>query len=71
MKLISQKHLQSAMEHTAELLKKDGSTQSMTVQELLDVAQFHPAQFASSLPALEILGLLGLGSEVVRVAEIA
>ena len=66
MKVITQKQIQLAIEHTAGLLKKDGSTQTLTVQEWLDAAQFHPAQFPSALPALEILGLLGLGDELVR-----
>jgi len=33
-------------------------------------AQFHPAQFPSALPALEILGLLGLGDELVRAEKL-
>jgi hypothetical protein len=66
MKVITQKHLQLAVEHLAGLLKRDGATQTLTVQEWLDVAQFKPAQFPSSLPALEILGLLGFGGEVVQ-----
>jgi hypothetical protein len=39
------------------------------VQEWLDVAQLHQAQFPSSLPALEILALLGLGNEMVEAKE--
>jgi hypothetical protein len=66
MKIIAHKQIQLAIEHVAGLLKKDGQAQTLTVQELLDAAQFHPAQFPSSLPALEILGLLGLGDEMVR-----
>ena len=54
------------MGHLADLLKRDGSLQSLTVQEWLDTAQLHPAQFQSSLPALEILGLLGFGDAVVQ-----
>jgi hypothetical protein len=66
MKVITQKHLKSAIAHVAELLKRDGAIQTLTVQEWLDAAQFRPAQFPSSLPALEILGLLGLGDELVQ-----
>jgi hypothetical protein len=66
MKVITHKQTKVAVEHLAELLKKDGASQTLTVQEWLDAAQFHPAQFPSSLPALEILGLLGLGDEMVR-----
>ncbi len=66
MKVITQKQMKLAMEHVAELLKKDGETQTLTVQEWLDAAQFRPAQFASSLPALEILDLLGFGDVVVK-----
>jgi len=69
MKVITQKQTQLAIEHVAGLLNRDGANQTLTVQEWLDVAQFRPAQFVSSLPALEILGLLGFGNEVVR-AEI-
>jgi hypothetical protein len=39
------------------------------VQEWLDIAQLHPAQFPSSLPALEILGLLGFGDTLVQAEE--
>ena len=66
MKVITHKQMKSAIEHLAELLKRDGGSQTLTVQEWLDAAQFHPAQFASSLPALEMLGLLGFGDELVR-----
>ena len=66
MKVITHKQAKMAVEHLAELLKKDGASQTLTVQEWLDAAQFHPGQFPSSLPALEILGLLGLGDEMVR-----
>jgi len=47
-----------------------GAGQTLTVQEWLDAAQFHPAQFPSALPALEILGLLGLGDELVRAEKL-
>jgi hypothetical protein len=66
MKVISQKQLKSAIDHVAELLKSDGAIQTQTVQEWLDAAQFRPAQFPSSLPALEILALLGFGNEMVQ-----
>ena len=66
MKVITHKQTKVAVEHLAELLKKDGASQTLTVQAWLDAAQFHPAQFPSSLPALEILGLLGFGDEMVR-----
>ena len=66
MKFITHKQMRLAMEHLAGLLKKDGASQTHTVQEWLDVAQPLPGQFASSLPALEILGLLGFGDELVQ-----
>ena len=70
MKIITQKQIHSAIEHVAGLLKKDGISQTLTVQELLDAAQFHPAQFPSALPALETLGLLGFGDELVRAEKL-
>jgi hypothetical protein len=66
MKIITQKQVKSAIHHLAELLKEDGASQTLTVQELLNAAQLHPAQFPASLPALEVLGLLGLGDEIVQ-----
>jgi hypothetical protein len=66
MKVITHKQMDLAIEHLAGLLKKDGASQTLTVQEWLDAAQFRPAQFPSSLPALEILGLLGFGDEMVK-----
>lgn len=66
MKIISQKQRELAMSRLAELLKQDGGMQTQTVQEWLDIAQLHPAQFPSSLPALEILGLLGFGDSLVQ-----
>jgi len=66
MKVITHKQTKAAVEHLAELLKKDGASQTLTVQAWLDAAQFRPAQFPSSLAALEILGLLGFGDEMVR-----
>ena len=70
MKVITQKHMKSAIDRLAELLKEDGATQSMTVEEWLDVAQPRPAQFPNSLPALEVLVLLGLGDERVPAVEL-
>ena len=66
MKVITKKQMELAIEHLAGLLKRDGASQTLTVQEWLDATQFHPAQFSSSLPALEILGLLGFGGEMVQ-----
>lgn len=66
MKVITHKRLELAKEHLTELLKKDGAEQTLTVQQWLDAAQYRPAQFASSLPALEILELLGFGEEMVH-----
>ena len=65
MKVISQKQIRSAFERVAALLKEDGEAQTLTVQEWLDVAESRPAQFAHSLPALEILQLLGFGDQTV------
>ena len=70
MKVITQKHMKLAIDHVAGLLKEDGENQTMTVQEWLDIAQFRPAQFARSLPALEILGLLGFGDQPVRAGTV-
>ena len=69
MKIISQKQREQAIGYVAELLKRDGGMQTQTVQEWPHVAQLHPAQFPSSLPALEILALLGLGNELVEAKE--
>ena len=66
MKIISQKQRELAMGRLAELLKQDGGMQTQTVQEWLDIAQLRPAQFPSSLPALEVLGLLGFGDVLVQ-----
>jgi hypothetical protein len=66
MKVISQKQARMAIDHAAELLKKDGWIQSKTVQQWLDDAEFKPAQFQSSLSALEVLGMLGFENELVR-----
>jgi len=70
MKLVSQKQRELALHYAADLLKKDGWMQTKTIQEWLDDAEFHPAQFQSSLPALEVLGLLGFESELVRCAQV-
>jgi hypothetical protein len=70
MKVVTHKQLDSAIERLAALLKEDGATQTMTVQEWLDVAQFRPAQFPSSLPALEMLGLLGFGEQMVQAEKV-
>ena len=66
MKVITRKQMDLALEHLAGLPKKDGASQTLTVQEWLDAAQPTPGQFPSSLPALEVLGLLGFGDEVVQ-----
>ena len=67
MKVITHKQMKLAIEHVAGLLKQDGAVQTQTVQGWLDTAQFRPAQFPTSLGALEILGLLGFGDETVHV----
>ncbi len=65
MKVITHKKWELAKGHLAGLLKQDGASQTMTIQQWLDTAQYRPAQFASSLRALEILDLLGFGDETV------
>jgi hypothetical protein len=69
MKIITQKQRELAIGYVAELLKQDGAVQTMTVQEWLDIAQPRPAQFPTSLPALETLGLLGFGDVTVQAAK--
>ena len=69
MKIITQKQRELATGYVADLLKQDGAIQTMTVQEWLDVAQLQPAQFPTSLPALEILGLLGFGDVRVQASK--
>jgi hypothetical protein len=69
MRIISHKHSELAIDFTAELLKRDGWVQARTVQQWLDDAELHPAQFQSSLPALQILGLLGYENELVRARD--
>lgn len=66
MKVITHKQMDLAMGHVAGLLKRDGAVQTLTVQEWLDTAQLYPAQFTASLPALEVLGLLGFGDQLVQ-----
>ncbi len=69
MKIISQKQRESALDYLADLLKRDGWVQTMTVEQWLDDAESRPAQFQSSLSALQLLNLLGFGAELVRVQE--
>lgn len=66
MKIISHNQKEQALQHAAELLKRDGWNQTQTVQQWLDDADLRPAQFQSSHSALEILGLLGFGDELLR-----
>lgn len=54
-----------ALDYAADLLKKDGWAQSKTVQQWLDDAEYRPAQFQSSLAALEVLNMLGFENELV------
>ena len=69
MKIISQKQRESALDLLAELLKRDGWAQTRTVEQWLDDAELRPAQFQGSLPALQVLNLLGFGAELVRIRE--
>jgi hypothetical protein len=69
MKIITHKQRELAMNHVAELLKKDGWSETMTVQQWLDHAEYRPAQFQSSMQALEVLGLLGFGEDQVRASQ--
>ena len=71
MKIISQRQRALAMDHLAELLKRDGWIQTKTVEQWLDDAELHPAQFQNSLPALEILSKLGFENEMVQTPELA
>jgi len=66
MKVVTQKQASLAIQYVAELLKRDGAIQTLTVQEWLDAAQLRPAQFSCSLPALELLSLLGFGDLLVQ-----
>lgn len=66
MKIISQKQRELALDLVAEFLKKDGWIQTKTVQQWIDDAELHPAQFQLSLPALQVLVLLGFENELVR-----
>jgi hypothetical protein len=71
MKIISQKQRESALDHLAELLKRDGWVQTRTVEQWLDDAEMRPAQFQGSLSALQVLNLLGFGGELVQIREVA
>ena len=71
MKIISQKQRESALDHLADLLKRDGWVQTRTVEQWLDDAEQHPAQFQSSLAALEVLNRLGFGADLVQLREVA
>jgi len=71
MKIISQKQRESALDHLAELLKRDGWVQTRTVEQWLDDAEMRPAQFQGSLPALQVLNLVGFGTELVKIQEVA
>ena len=66
MKVITHKQPELAKAHFAGLLKKDGAAETLPVQQWLNVAQYRPAQFASSESAMGILDLLGFGEEMVR-----
>jgi len=69
MKIISQRQKESALDHLADLLKRDGWVQTKTVEQWLDDAESRPAQFQGSLSALQVLNLLGLGTELVQTRE--
>jgi hypothetical protein len=71
MKIVSQKQRLAALEQVAEFLKRDGWAQTKTIEQWLDEAELHPAQFQSSLPALQVMNLLGFGQELVEVGEVA
>lgn len=71
MKIISPKQRELALEFAAELLKRDGWVQTRTVQQWIDDAELHPARFEGSLPALQILALLGFEDELVLTREFA
>ena len=66
MKIISQRQKESTLDHLADLLKRDGWAQTKTVEQWLDDAELRPAQFQGSLSALEVLNLLGFGTELVQ-----
>ncbi len=69
MKIISQKQRESALDLTGELLKRDGWTQTRTVDEWLDDAEMRPAQYQCSLPALQVMTCLGFGAEVIQIQQ--
>jgi hypothetical protein len=69
MKIISQKQRESALDHLADLLKRDGWMQTKTIEQWLDDAEMRPAQYQCSLPALQVLNCLGFGTELVRMQQ--
>jgi hypothetical protein len=71
MKIISQKQRESALDLTGELLKRDGWTQTRTVDEWLDDAEMRPAQYQCSLSALQVMNCLGFGAEVIQIQQMA
>jgi hypothetical protein len=71
MKIISQKQRELALEFAAELLRDDGWVQPKTVQQWIDDAELHPTRFQNSLPALQVLALLGFEDELVLTREFA
>lgn len=71
MKIITQKQREAAVDLTAELLKRDGWVQTKTVEQWLDEAEMKPAQFQSSLGALQVLQTLGFDNDVVCAHEMA
>jgi hypothetical protein len=66
MKVITQKQKELAVNHAARLLQRDGWTQTKTVAQWLDDAELQPGQFQHSQPALDVLQLLGFGTELVQ-----
>ena len=69
MKIVTQKQRLSALEYTAELLRKDGWIQTRTVEQWLDDAEYRATQFRNALGALEVLNLLGFSNELVVAHE--
>ena len=70
MKVITQKQKELAVNHAARLLQKDGWTQSKTVEQWLDDAELQPGQFQHSGPVLNVLQLLGFGTEMVHAQRV-
>ena len=66
MKVMTHKQPELAKAHFAGLLKQERAAQTPPVQQWFNVAQYRPAQFASSESAMGILDLLGFGEEMVR-----